>query len=100
MNAPSLNVDLWGWKQGREGARGEAAPPSALIHQNSNNGIESIPYVIRDEFETNLDKQAVDRLVQSLPSHLRKKMFALRLKIEWMVMTYGLEHVGLLLTIV
>ena len=95
MNASSLNVDLWGSNQGRVPARGEAAPGTGLIHQNSNNGIESFPYIIRDEIKTTQDKQAVDRLVQSIPSRLRKKMFALRLKIEWMVAIYGLEHVGL-----
>lgn len=94
MNATPLPVDLWGM-QGREGARGEAAPPSALIYQNSNNGIESFPYVIRDEFQAKQDKEAVDRLVNSLPSRLKKKTFALRLRIEWMVATYGINHVGL-----
>jgi hypothetical protein len=33
--------------------------------------------------------------MQSVPSRLRKKMFGLRFKIEWMVRTYGVNHVGL-----
>jgi hypothetical protein len=92
---PSLPIDLWGWKQGPEAGRRGAPPASALIHQNSNNGIESFPYVIKDEFKAAQDNQAVDRLVEALPSRLRKKMFALRLRIEWMVRTYGIEHIGL-----
>jgi hypothetical protein len=91
----SLPIDLWGWEQGREGARGEAAPPSALIHQNRNNGIENFCPLPRDEFKAEQEQKTVDALVQSLPSRLRKKMFALRLRIEWMVRTYGINHVGL-----
>ena len=91
----SLPIDLWGWKQGREAERGEAAPASALIHQNRNNGIESSLPVFQDEFKAGQDKKAVDDLVKALPSRLRKKMFALRLRIEWMVKTYGVEHIGL-----
>ena len=33
--------------------------------------------------------------MNQVPSRLRKKMFALRLRIEWMVKTYGVNHVGL-----
>jgi hypothetical protein len=94
VNAPSLNVDLWG-KQGRMPERGEAAPGIGLIYQNSNNGIESFSYVLRDEFRTAQDREATDKLLKQLPSRLRKKMFALRLRIEWMVSTYGENHVGL-----
>jgi hypothetical protein len=94
MNA-SLPIDLWGWQQGPEAERRAAPPASALIHQFSNNGIESFPYVIRDEFQAKQNMQAVEAVIQKLPSRLRKKMFALRLRVEWMVRTYGIEHVGL-----
>jgi hypothetical protein len=88
-------VDLWGWKQGPGAGRGEAAPAPALIHQNRNNGIEFNLPVLRDEFLAEQDKKAVDNFMQSVPSRLRKKIFALRLKIEWMVKIYGIEHIGL-----
>ena len=39
--------------------------------------------------------KAVGAVIQKLPSRLRKKMFTLRLRIEWMVKTYGVCHVGL-----
>jgi hypothetical protein len=39
--------------------------------------------------------KAVEAVVQKLPSRLRKKMFTLRLRIDWMVKTYGVCHVGL-----
>jgi hypothetical protein len=96
-NANSLvaKVDLWGWKQGPEAERGGAAPASALIYQNRNNGIESCACALRDEFKAKQDNEGVNRLMRSLPSRLRKKMFALRLRIEWMVETYGIEHVGM-----
>jgi hypothetical protein len=38
---------------------------------------------------------AVAKLIQQLPGRLRKKMFAIRSRIEWMVEKYGIEHVGL-----
>ncbi len=95
MNPPPFIVDLWGWQQGREAERGEAAPASALIHQNRNNGIEYYLKSFRDESKAEQEKQAVEAIVNQLPSRLRKKMFALRLKIEWMVETYGVNHVGL-----
>ena len=94
MTPPPLNIDLWG-KQGRVPERGAAAPGTALIYQNRNNGIESFPYVLRDEFKTGKEQQAVDAVMNQVPSRLRKKMFALRLRIEWMVKTYGVNHVGL-----
>ena len=34
-------------------------------------------------------------MIQQLPGRLRKKMFAIRSRIEWMVEKYGIEHVGL-----
>ncbi len=91
----SLPIDLWGWQQGPEAEAREARPASALIHQNRNNGIENNLPVFQDEFLAEQDKKAVDDLVNALPSRLRKKMFALRLRIEWMVKTYGINHVGL-----
>ena len=94
MNPPPLNIDLWG-KQGQEVERGAAAPTSALIYQNRNNGIESFSYVLRDEFKARTEQQAVEAVMNQVPSRLRKKMFALRLRIEWMVKTYGVNHVGL-----
>jgi hypothetical protein len=75
--------------------RGEAAPGTGLIHQNRNNGIEHFCSIPRDEFLAEQDQQAVEQVMQSVPSRLRKKMFALRLKIEWTVKTYGINHVGL-----
>ena len=38
---------------------------------------------------------AVARMMDKLPGRLRKKMFALRQRIEWMVREYGIEHIGL-----
>ena len=91
----SLVVDLWGWEQGRAAERREAPPAAALIHQNRNNGIENLSALPRDEFRVEQERQAVDAVMQCIPARLRKKMFALRLKIEWMVLTYGINHVGL-----
>ena len=91
----SLPVDLWGSKQGPASERRGAPPDAALIHQNRNNGIEFNLPALRDEFQAEQEKQEVDRIVRSVPSRLRKKIFALRLKIEWMVKTYGINHVGL-----
>ena len=91
----SLPVDLWGWKQGPASERRAAPPDAALIHQNRNNGIEINLPVLRDEFQAEQEKQEVERIVQNVPSRLRKKIFALRLKIEWMVKTYGVCHVGM-----
>ena len=34
-------------------------------------------------------------MIQQLPGRLRKKMFAIRSRIEWIVQEYGIEHVGL-----
>ncbi len=41
------------------------------------------------------DKAARDRLVAPLPARLKKEIFAIRLRIEWMVQRYGMEHIGL-----
>lgn len=94
MNA-SLPIDLWGWKQGREAERGVAAPASALIYQNRNNGIESYSLSLRDEYASAKEREAVKAIMGKLPPRLRKKAFALQLRIEWMIKTYGLEHVGM-----
>ena len=51
--------------------------------------------VLWDEFLAEQEKKAVDSIMHYVPSRLRKKIFALRLKIEWMVKTYGIEHIGL-----
>jgi len=91
----SLPIDLWGWKQGPGAERRGAPPAPALIHQNRNNGIEVNLPILRDEFQAEQEKKAVDEVMKAVPSRLRKKMFALRLKIEWMVKTYGINHVGL-----
>jgi hypothetical protein len=48
----------------------------------------------RAEVNAEPERKAVESIVQSLPSRLRKKMFALRSKIEWMVRTHGVNHVG------
>ena len=95
MNVSPATVDLWGWKQGPGAERGGAAPAPALIHQNRNNGIEINLPSFRDELLAEQEKKAVDEVMKAVPSRLRKKMFALRLKIEWMVKTYGINHVGL-----
>jgi hypothetical protein len=91
----SLPVDLWGWKQGPASARRAAPPDAALIHQNRNNGIEVNLPVLRDELRAEQEMKAVEAVIQKLPSRLRKKMFTLRLRIDWMVKTYGVCHVGL-----
>jgi hypothetical protein len=90
-----LPIDLWGWKQGREADRREAPTASALIHQNRNNGIDFNSPPLWNEFKAEQEQKAVEEILKPLPSRLRKKMFALRLKIEWMVKTYGVNHVGL-----
>lgn len=90
----SLPIDLWG-SQGREASAREARTASALIHQNRNNGIEFNSAPLLNEFKAEQEQQAVEAVIKKLPSRLRKKMFALRLRIEWMVKTYGVEHVGL-----
>lgn len=82
-------------KQALEAARGGAAPASALNFQNSNNGIEHFCRLPRDEFRAKEEKQEVEKILKEVPSRLRKKMFALRLKIEWMVQTHGIGHVGM-----
>jgi hypothetical protein len=61
---------------GAEGARGEAAPPSALPSQESDNCIEK-----KDE---------------PLSPYRRKSRHRLIMAIEWMVKKHGLERVGLL----
>jgi hypothetical protein len=94
VNTP-LPIDLWAWKQGREADRREAPTASALIHQNRNNGIEFNSPPLWKEFQAEQEQKAVDEVMKIVPSRLRKKMFALRLKVEWMVKTYGANHVGL-----
>ena len=91
----TLPLDLWGWQKGPEAARGDAAPASALIHQNRNIGIEHHLPVLQDEFKAAKEKEATDAVTKALPPHLKKKTFAIRLRIEWMVRTYGLERIGL-----
>lgn len=95
MKVAPLPVDLWGSKQGPEAERRGAPPASALIHQNRNNGIEPFPYVIRDEFKAAQAGEAVNQMMKSLPARLKKKMFAIRQRIEWMVRTYGVERIGM-----
>jgi hypothetical protein len=94
MNTP-LPVDLWGWEQGPGAERREAPPAPALIHQNRNNGIEYYLKPFRDEFQAAQEREAAHQVIETLPSRLRKKMFTLRLRIDWMVKTYGVCHVGL-----
>ncbi len=94
MNA-SLPIDLWGSKQGRKAERGVAAPDSALIYQNRNNGIENYRLVLRDEFTAAKEREAAKAIINQLPPRLRKKAFALKLRIEWMIKTYGIEHIGM-----
>jgi hypothetical protein len=75
------------------GRGGPSGPPSpALIHQIRNSGIEIPSTGVKSEGEARV---AVARMIQQLPGRLRKKMFALRSRIEWMVKEYGIERVGL-----
>jgi len=76
--------------QGRSGA--PAPPALALIHQQSNSGIE---ISAGEEKPAEQCRVAVAALVGQPPGRLRKKMFAIRSRIEWLVQEYGLEHVGL-----
>ena len=94
MNS-SLPIDLWASKQGQASVCGAAAPDAALIHQNRNNGIELNSPPLWNEFQAEQERKAVDEVMKIVPSRLRKKMFALRLKVEWMVKEYGINHVGL-----
>jgi hypothetical protein len=91
----SLPIDLWGWQQGQAARPAQPGVLPALIHQNRNNGIENFCPLPRDEFLAEQEQKAVEEILKPLPSRLRKKMFALRLKIEWMVRTHGINHVGL-----
>jgi hypothetical protein len=75
---------------GRSGA--PAPPASALIHQKRHSGIEITATEEKTDAET---CAAVGVMIQKMPGRLRKKMFALRKRIEWMVREYGIEHVGL-----
>ena len=75
------------------GQGGPSGPPCpALIHQLSNSGIELPSTEVKSGEEARV---AVAKLIQQLPGRLRKKMFAIRSRIEWMVEKYGIEHVGL-----
>ena len=75
------------------GQGGPSGPPCpALIHQLSNSGIEIPSTEVKAGEEARI---AVAKLIQQLPGRLRKKMFAIRSRIEWMVEKYGIEHVGL-----
>ena len=94
MNS-SLPIDLWASKQGLAAGAAEPRLPSALIHQNRNNGIENFCTPPQDEFKAEQEQKTVEAIVNNLPARLRKKMFALRLRIEWMVKRYGINHVGL-----
>jgi hypothetical protein len=75
------------------GRSGASAPPApALIHQKSNSGIESPATEAKPDEKTRV---AVAAMIEQMPGRLRKKMFALRRRIEWLVQEYGIEHVGL-----
>jgi hypothetical protein len=77
---------------GRGGRGGCAPPASALIHQKRHSGIE----IAATGEKTDAERcAAVGVMIQQMPGRLRKKMFALRERIEWMVREYGIEHVGL-----
>jgi hypothetical protein len=72
---------------------GAPAPPApALIHQKSNSGIDLPATELKPDEKTRL---AVAGMIEQMPGRLRKKMFALRSRIEWLVHEYGVEHVGL-----
>jgi hypothetical protein len=75
---------------GRSGPPGPPAP--ALIHLKSNSGIEISITEGKRDVEARV---AVGTMILEMPTRLRKKMFALRERIEWMVREYGIEHVGL-----
>jgi hypothetical protein len=91
----SLPIDLWGWKQDRTAGAAQPRLSPGLIHQNRNNGIGLNSPPLLNEFQAEQERKAVDEVMKIVPSRLRKKMFALRLKVEWMVKTYGINHVGL-----
>jgi hypothetical protein len=75
------------------GRSGAPAPPAlALIHQISNSGIET---TASGDKPADQCRKAVSAMIDQLPGRLRKKMFAIRSRIEWLVQKYGLEHVGL-----
>jgi hypothetical protein len=60
-------------RQAQEAARREAPPASALNFQNSNNGIEHFCSLPRDEFLAEQENQETEKIIQSVPSRLRKK---------------------------
>jgi hypothetical protein len=86
---------LWGSKPDRTAGAAQPRLPSGLIHQNRNNGIEFNSPPLWNEFQAEQEQKAVDDVMKIVPSRLRKKMFALRLRVEWMVKTHGINHVGL-----
>ena len=74
------------------GRSGAPAPPApALIHQKSNSGIE-VPAT--EEKPEEQARVAVANMILQLPGRLRKKMFAIRSRVEWLVQEYGMEHIG------
>ena len=85
QNSPTMNPG-----PGRSGPPGP--PASALIYQKRHSGIEIATAEEKTDAET---RATVGILIQQMPGRLRKKMFALRERIEWMVREYGIEHVGL-----
>src|SRR5208282_6778451 len=63
------------------GEGGPPGPPSpALIHQLSNSGIEMRSTEVKAVEEARV---VVTKMIQQLPGRLRKKMFAIRSRIEW-----------------
>src|SRR5208283_2277139 len=75
------------------GQGGPSGPPSrALIHQLSNSGIEIPSTEVKSGEEARI---AVAPLIHQLPARLRKKMFAIRSRIQWMIEKYRIEHVVL-----
>ena len=91
----SLPMDLCAAKQGLAADAAQPRPLSALIHLNRNNGIENFYPLPQDEFKAEQEHKTAEAIVNKLPARLCKKMFALRLRIEWMVATYGVNHVGM-----
>ena len=90
---PFQKADYFAGLDPGPGQGGPSGPPCpALIHQSSNSGIELPSTGVKSDAEARV---AVAKMIQQLPGRLRKKMYAIRKRIEWMVQEYGIEHVGL-----
>ncbi len=76
---------------GRSGA--PAPPASALIHLNSNNGIEIPAAGEKTKTEARV---VVSGMIEKMPTRHRKKMYRVRRAIEWLAQEYGTERIAML----